>query len=407
MEIEADVASRGRGDTLGRLGLTAVFFLLGASVGTWAARIPAVKGELHLGAGTLGLCLLGPALGSALAMPSAGALLATVQPRRVIQSSIVAAGILPVTTVVTSAWELFIVLVFWGAGLGMVDVGMNTQAAAVQTHLGRRIMSRFHGAFSGGTLFGSGLGALAAAEHISAQVNFTVAGAIIFVLGLACAQAFVPYGGHRVDVGAAPTRQRRWPTWSMRLAALSLIVFAAFLSEGAVEDWSAVYLHTSLGASLGIAAIGYTVFSSVMTGGRLAGDNLANFAGPVKLVRVSACIGALALGAALVVGNIWVGIVGFGLLAAGLASVVPLAFSSAAGLGQRGPNLAFVTTCGYVGMLTGPPMIGGLADVFGLPGAFGVVVALMVLIVVLSGAFQADSAVRAMLPPPPADVVIR
>jgi MFS family permease len=127
----------------------------------------------------------------------------------------------------------------------------------------------------------------------------------------------------------------------------------------------------------------------------------------VRLVRVSACIGALALGAALVVGNIWVGIVGFGLLAVGLASVVPLAFSSTAELGQRGPNLAFVTTCGYLGMLTGPPMIGGLAEAFGLPGALGVVVALMVLIVVLSGTLRTGSAVRPTLLPPPANVVIR
>ncbi|MGB9111352.1 MAG: MFS transporter [Acidimicrobiales bacterium] len=407
MQTNANAACWTGRNALGRLGVTAVFFFLGATAGTWAARIPAVKGQLHLSAGTLGLCLLGPALGAAIAMPAAGALLATMPPRRVVQFAVVTVGLLPATTLVTSPWELFLVLVGWGVGLGTVDVGMNTQAAALQAHLGRRIMARFHAAFSGGLLVGSGLGALAAAERLSARVDFALAAVVVYVATLASAQTFERYHARRENSQAASARERRWPTWSAKLAAIAVISFAAFLAEGAVSDWSAVYLHSSLGASLGVAALGFTGFSCVMTCSRLAGDRLADFAGPVRLIRVSASVAALALAGALIISRVWAGIAGFGLLALGLASVVPLAFSSAAQLGRQGPNLAFVTTCGYVGMLAGPAMIGGIAEEVGLPGALGVVVALTVLIAVLAGALRPNSALRDALPPPPADIVIR
>src|SRR5690348_5702410 len=138
---------------LARAPVTIVFAMLGLSSGTWAARIPAIKTDLRLSAGVLGLSLLGPALGSVLAMPLAGAVLASVPPRRVVQSGLLfLAGMLPLTTFASSAWQLFLALTGWGAGLGVVDVGMNVEASAVQERLGRRVMSGFHAAYSVGGL---------------------------------------------------------------------------------------------------------------------------------------------------------------------------------------------------------------------------------------------------------------
>src|SRR5581483_11835885 len=143
--------------------------MLGLATGTWAARIPAIKGGLHLSAGVLGLTLLGPAIGSVLAMPAAGAVLATRAPRRAVQLGILAlGGFLPATTLASSAWQLFAVLALWGAGLGVVDVAVNTEAAAVQNRFGRSIMSGFHAAYSIGGLAGAGLGGIAAAAGVSA-----------------------------------------------------------------------------------------------------------------------------------------------------------------------------------------------------------------------------------------------
>ncbi len=111
----------------------------------------------------------------------------------------------------------------------------------------------------------------------------------------------------------------RWPMWSLALVCLAVMSFSSFLAEGVVADWSAVYLHSSLGAPVGLAALGYTVFACTMTVGRLAGDRMADLAGPARLVRLSAGLAAGGFGVALLIGQVWSGLVGFALLGIGLA----------------------------------------------------------------------------------------
>jgi MFS family permease len=361
----------------------AVFFALGATAGVWAARIPAIKAGLHLSAGTLGLVLLGPAIGSMLTMPVTGALLATFSPRRLTQAGVLVVSVmLPLATFAGSAWQLFAVLAGWGAGIGTTDVAMNTEAAAAQEHLGRTTMSSFHAAYSVGGLAGAGTGAVAAAAALSSRANFTIASVLILIIGVTCAQLFAsrPAGQE-----AGPRHRSRWPAWSWALACLALIAFGSFLAEGAASDWSAVYLHSSLGASPGVAAVGYTVFSVFMVAGRLAGDRLTDRTGPARLVRISAAIAAVSFLGALLAGRVGAGLAGFAMLGAGLSVVVPTVFTAASRLGVPGPNLALVTSTGYLGMLAGPALIGGLAEAVGLPGALGTLVVITGLTAVLAG----------------------
>jgi MFS family permease len=390
--------------------VTVVFGMTGLAVGTWAARIPAIKDSLHLSAGILGLALLGPAVGSVLSMPATGAILASVPPRRVVQAGLVAlGGLLPVTTFASSAWQLFAVLAGWGAGLGIVDVGMNTEAACVQKRLGRSIMSGFHAGYSVGGLVGAGLGGIAAAAGVSARADFAITGAVVLIVGGVCAQTFTtrPAQPPSAQHGAGRPRVARWPQWSWVLVCLAAMAFASFLAEGAANDWSAVYLHSSLGAPLGLAAVGFTVFSTTMTGGRLVGDWLANRIGPRRLVRLSAGLAAVCFGLALLIGEVWSGLAGFAVLGAGLSIVVPLVFTAASVLGRAGPNLALVTSSGYLGVLAGPAIIGGLAELVGLPVALGgTVVVLASLIAVLANFVLPRQPVLAG-PPPPQEILIR
>ena len=376
-----------RANQAARAPVTIVFVVLGLSAGTWAARIPAIKAALHLSPGVLGLALLGPAVGSVLTMPLAGAVMATVPPRRVVQGALLLlAGMLPLTTVVSNPWQLFAVLAGWGAGLGVVDVGMNLEGAAVQDRLGRRTMSRFHAAFSVGGLAGAALGGLAAASGVSARANFIVVGAVVLLAGGVSAQFFSAARPPRHAAGdVAKGQVSRWPLWSWTLVCLAAMAFGSFLAEGVVADWSAVYLHSSLGAPVGLAAIGYTVFSCTMTAGRLTGDRAADLAGPDRLVRLSAGLAAVGFGVALLIGQVWSGLVGFALLGVGLSVVVPLVFTAAAGTGRPGPNLALVTTSGYVGMLVGPALVGGLAEAIGLRAALGIDVVLCAMCAALAG----------------------
>lgn len=362
-----------------------IFFVLGITAGSWAARIPAVTGGLHLSPAVLGVVLLGPAAGSVLAIPAVGAVLATAPARRVIQACVLPAGALLVaTTVAHSAWQLFAILATWGAAVGAVDVAMNTAGLQVQDRLGRRVMSTFHGCFSVGGLAGAGMSAIAAAVGISPRINFAIAAIIVVLAGEVSAHALA-------DTGARSARQprvrsARRPRWSWSLVALAVMAFSSFLCEGSADSWSAIYLHSSLGAGPGIAAVAYVAFSCTMAGGRFAGDRLADLAGPVRLIRLATGTAAVVFATSLLVGTTWLGLLGFATLGAGLSFVVPLVIAAASELGDPpGPNVAFVSSSGYFGMLVGPPVIGLAASASTLSAALGITAGLTGLIAVLAG----------------------
>jgi MFS family permease len=382
-----------------RSAVTVIFFLLGMEMASWASRLPAVKAGFHLSAGQLGLVLLGPAVGALVAMPGTGVLLSRVAPRQVTLVALVPlAGLLPMIPLAARPWQLFLILLGWGAAVGAVDVAVNTEAVQVQTWAGRRIMSTFHACYSIGGLVGAGVGALVAAYSVSLGRHLLVVGGVTLAVGVPAAWAFlrsveepVPSPDPPPPSGPVSPRRRRLPAFSWALVALAVVSFSSFLGEGAANDWSAVYLHTSLGASAGLAAVAYALFAGGMAIGRLAGDRLADRFGPARLVRTSASLGALGLGAALVVGHIDVALVGFAVLGLGLSFVVPLDFTAAADLGTVGPTLAAVTSSGYLGLLVGPPVIGGLAQLWGLPVALGLVVAICVVIATLAGVLGPSS----------------
>jgi MFS family permease len=374
-----------------RLAVTVVFLLTGVVAGVWAARIPEIKAHLHLSAGILGLALLGPAVGAVLAMAVVGPLLVKVKPRRIVGVMFIPLGsLLCVLSFVRSPWQLFATLLGWGAAMGAIDVAMNTEAAALQDLVGRRIMSRFHAAYSLGGLAGAGGGAVAAATGMSVTVNFSIVGSLVLVFGVVASSAFsrTPVRSELASTSLVlkPGRLPRRPKLSWSLVALSTIALGCFLAEGAVNNWSAIYLHSSLKAGAGLAAVAYTAFSCAMAAGRLVGDHLAERFGPVRLVRVSAASATVALAAALAVGQVAAAMVGFVLLGLGMSFVVPLVLTASSQLEPPGPSLATVTSFGYLGLLIGPPLIGGIADAVGLPEALGVIVAVGAITTVLAGA---------------------
>ncbi len=423
------------GNRRARLGVTAVFGALGMLSGSFAARVPALKGQLHLDAAGLGTALLGPALGSVLAAPLTAAALRRVTPRRWILAGLVPfAGLLPLSVAAGGPGGLLAILTGWGFAGGSVDVAINTEAAKVERRAGRRVMSGFHATYSVGALAGGGVGALCASLGVGEVTEWAVTGAAILAAG-GLATAWLPAGAVGSPAGAVGSparavgsqagaaeppldaverpvqslrpsrggwRQRRQPLGRWRdqprrllltslrpVLAMCALCMCAFLAEGAVNDWSAVYLHTSLGAAPGLAALAFAAFQTTMVAGRLTGDRLTARFGPVRLVRATATAGAAGLGAALLAGTVPASMVGFALLGAGLAVTVPLTVTAAAGLGGRGGSpVAAVVACGYVGLLAGPPAIGFLAQHIGVRDALGLVVALVALVAVLAGRLE-------------------
>ena len=186
-----------------------------------------------------------------------------------------------------------------------------------------------------------------------------------------------PEPGKKTPIFARPTKA---------LLGLGFLAFCAFMCEGAMSDWSAVYLHGTLGTSTGIAAAGLAIYSLAMTIARLGGDSLTQILGPVRQVQLSGLLSVVGLGLALLVPYPAVAMLGFAFVGAGLACVAPLVFSTASRTPGMSPSIALasVATVAYSGSLIGPPLIGHVANLVSLRGALGLVVLLSITIVLLA-----------------------
>jgi len=375
--------------------VTAIFFLNGLLFGAWAARIPAIRDRLALSDGELGLALAFLPIGAIIAMPLAGALAARAGSRRATRAAFALACATIGVVAFAPSLAAFAALAFaLGVGMGSLDVSMNVHGVTVERRYGRPILSSFHAAFSLGGLAGAGLGALVAGAGVDVRVHLAVAAALCGTVGLVWSRRFLPASADAAAQDPVFVRPPR------RLWALGALAFACLLIEGGAADWSGVYIKDELGTGPGVAALGFTAFSVTMTLGRIFGDRLVTRFGSARLVRIGGLVAAVGFGSALVLSGPVAALVGFACLGAGMSSVIPIVFRAA---GQApgiasGVALSAVSSMGYLGFVAGPPAIGGIAELIGLPAALGVLVALAAAVAALAG----TTSPRAVRPAAPA-----
>ncbi len=370
-----------------RAAVTTIFLLNGAVFSSWYARLPAIQADLQLGPGAVGVALLGAPAGLLVAQPLVGVLVARRGSRAVIAAlpMYVAAVVLPAAAV--DAATLFVATALVGAANGTLDIAMNIQGLAVERASGRRIFNSQHAAFSFGALAGAGVAGAVAALRVAPLphlIGVAVAGGVV-------ASAVSPHLLRDEPASGRPAPRFARPT--VHLAALGMIAFCALLAEGAVFDWSAIYLATEARASAGVAPLGLAAFALTMGIGRLIADQGVERAGAATVVTAGAVLAALGLGIGLAIAAPSTSLLGFALMGLGLSAVFPLALR-ASGRAELspGPALAAVSTVGYGGFLLGPPLIGILADGTGLRAALVVVCALCLLAAGLAGRLREETA---------------
>jgi predicted MFS family arabinose efflux permease len=376
-----------------RLAVLAMFFVNGGIFANWAARIPVFKERFALDEGQLGFTLLAISAGVICSLIVASGLISRWGSRAATIGG--AAGIclgLALIPFMPSWAALWVMLFAFGAMTCLMDMAMNAQAAEVERRRGKPTMSSFHASFSAGGIAGALLGSLMAGQNIQPMIHFGIAAAAFGLLAIVSAPALVHVAGEKRDgepTFALPPRAL-WPLGAMAL-------FSA-LGEGAMFDWSAVYLQDSVHTAADFAALGFASFSVTMTLGRVSGDWLAHRFKPTTIVRIGGVVAGSGLLAAMLLPNPPVVLLGFGAVGIGLANVVPLAFSAAGNLpgiaSSRG--ITGVATIAYAAFLAGPPLIGQLAQATSLRLSLSVVAVLVGSIVLYAGALR-----RAALPAPP------
>ncbi len=286
----------------------------------------------------------------------------------------------------TNSAMLFCALMVFGAMAGANDVSINSQGVAVESALARPTMSRFHGMFSVGGMVGASIGGLLAAHEVTPRMHMAIASALLLLCSLITAPRLLETD-ERFAMRSHSFKLKRIPTV---LLSLTVISFCMFLSEGAMADWSAVYLKQVLSAGPGLAASAYASFSVGMAVFRLLGDRLTAWIGLVNTVRQGALLAAAALSLALLAPSPYWALPGFALTGAGFAVIVPIVFGAGGRLRSipSGAGIAMVSGSGYIGFLFGPPLIGLVAQWTSLRMALLVIVGLSFAAAVLANAVR-------------------
>jgi MFS family permease len=382
--------------------VVAAFAIHAAISGSLGPRLPAIKARTGLSDAGLGAALVGFAVGL-----FAGTRLASWPVRRFGSRATLRVGMpLFAASLIGPALaddlaSLTLALVLMGIASGLMDVAMNANAVVVERGVGRPIMSGIHGVWSAGLLAASIAAAVAAALGTTPLRQFVLVAAVLAPASVPLLAGLVTGREEEREQAAEPRRGFPWA----EVVPLGVIGFCSFLGEGAMHDWSAVYLREPLGTSQGVAALGFAGFALGMTVSRFLADGLSIRFGPVALVRAGGLVAAAGLAFGLLVAEPVVAIAGFTVLGAALAPVVPTVFSAAGnlGTGSGAASLGWVVTISYLGGTLGPGLIGFTSRAMGLRSALLVPVALALVIAALAGRVRtAQRAPRVDAPVPPA-----
>jgi len=348
-----------------------VFGLNSLAGGTWAVVIPYVKDNLQLSEAGLGLVLLFMPAGILMANPLTAWLMQKLDVRRTMILGtvffLIFMGLLPLMpTVSLLAVNLFL------AGLASSPMGitMNTLANEIELEDGVKIMSTCHGMYS--------LGALAGAAFFQLGLALGLRPALHFGLLMGVSLLLVPFISLSVGNRYQPKRKQgqkvfRWPNKDMWI--MILVAFPLLMSEGVVFDWSAVYLRDYASASDQLAGLGFVGFSLAMTLGRFSGDAILHGLSSRKVVfRGGLTIAAGFILLASLPFPLLV-ITGFTLVGLGAFLIAPVLFGAAARSPGYAPGagLAIFVTFTFTAFITGPPLVGLVAEALGLHVALGLV----------------------------------
>lgn len=355
------------------------FFIAGFSIAAWAPLVPYAKARANLSEGTLGLLLLCLGVGSIIAMPAAGALASRYGCRRVLSGgTLLICLALPMLATVSSVPWLMAGLFLFGAGLGTVDSTVNLQAVIVERASGKTLMSGFHGLFSlGGIVGAAGVSALLGLGLSPLQAILVVIAVTLAAL-LKAAPHLLPYGS-----------ESSGPAFAIPhgvVLFIGCLCFVVFLAEGAVLDWSAVFLSAERGLDEAYAGLGYAAFALTMTAGRLTGDAIVRRLGATRVIVIGGTLATAGLLLATLLPAWETALLGYALVGAGCSNIVPVLYS-AVGKQQVMPEhiaVPAITTLGYAGILAGPAVIGFIAHGSNLSTAF-VLIAVLLAAVAVSG----------------------
>jgi predicted MFS family arabinose efflux permease len=374
-----------------RLSAGVCFFIFGGLLSTWVSRIPVIQYQLHLDTAELGIALLASPVGQLLAMQLIPGLVHRWTSATTTRCAALATGVSVVLLgLANSLVTLTAFLALFGLTLGALDISMNTQAVAIERRYGRPIMSGLHGVYSLGVLGGAALGSLAAGLGVSPLPHFIAAAGLFSLLtALGTGSLLGASADSAVDASSAEPDSR---SESLRvkdhrlLIAVGVIGFCSLFAEGAVDNWSGVFLHQVRHSSFGIAPLGVAMCGIGMAVGRFSGDAVIARWGRPRTLQWASVVATGGMLLALVGGSVASALAGYAVFGLGVATIVPIAFTVAGNTPGVSPAWALsrVSAMAYTGQLLSPAVIGLVAHASGLTIALAIPTVLLLAVAPLS-----------------------
>jgi MFS family permease len=372
----------------------ATFVIFGANglvFASWAARIPAVTEILHISSGQMGTLLLCTAVGSLIALPTAGHVIGRIGTANSVRASgflaAVAGVAIAISLLAESVPGTAVALFFFGIGIGLWDVSQNVEGADVEHRLRRTIMPKFHAAFSGGAFVGALIGAGLSGLGVGLPQHLLVIAAAVALLTFVTPRYFLPHEAPEQPAAGEPKPARGPSAWrDSRTLLIGVVVLGATLTEGAGNDWIAKAAVDGLGTTESTGALLFALFALAMTAMRFFGGAVIDRHGRVAVLRASMAAAAAGLGLFVFAGNVWLAAVGAALWGVGAALAFPMGMSAAADDPKHAAaRVSVVSTIGYVAFLAGPPLLGYLGDLTGIHLALLAIGAPILVALVLAG----------------------
>jgi predicted MFS family arabinose efflux permease len=342
-----------------------VFVLAGVPIASLLSRVPQIRDALHLNPRSLGLLLLMTAVGSLVSLPLSGSVVHRIGAGRTVSVMAVVTPVgLGVVAVGTEFGPVMVGagLFIFGFGAGQWDVAQNVEGAAVEQRLGRSVMSRFHAAFSLGTVGGALVGAAMNALDIDPLPHLLFVAVVVAIVGQVATRGFLP-AGEDADAEAHDVRSP-WEAWrEPRTLLIGVFVLCMAFAEGTGNDWLGVAAIDGYHTSDALGSFAYVAFVAAMTAGRWFGPAALDRYGRVPVMQggaLMAMVGVLVVVFGPTLGTALVGIVVWGL---GVALGFPTGMSAAADDPRYSAGrVSAVATIGYAAFLAGPSLIGVIGN---------------------------------------------
>lgn len=361
------------------------FFLQPIAFGAWLPRIPEIQAGLGLGPAALAVALLGMPCGTLLTLPFAGPLVGKIGGRMAILIGFVFYSVaVSLPALAPDPVWLFVALMLAGSSISFVELGLNVQADLIEKSSGALIMNTSHGCWSLGIMVGSLIGSGLAALGTPAQAAIPLVAFTVLPIALMTGWA-LPTLHDQPEPGRAHKSAWSMPSWS--LIGICAFVFGITMTEGAMADWSAIFLRDALGAEGGMVGLGYSVFALLVATGRFGGDILKRRFGAVGTARLCGALAVLGGGVLFLAPSVPLALVGFGIIGIGVSVGFPLAVTAAASLGDRSAsaNVAVLSFVALTGFLIGPPLIGFVAEHADIRTGIACVIPVLAISLLLAG----------------------